>query len=81
MRIIVRNGNNTDVNLAIPTNLILNRASLLILQYICKKHEIAIPRKRLVELMKCIRKYKRYNPSWKLVEVEGADGEVVEISL
>lgn len=83
MRIIVKGGSHTDVNLVIPTNLIFNRVSILILQQICKKQNVDFPlsKKQLIDLMKVVRKYKRHHPSWKLVEVESTDGERVEISL
>ena len=83
MRIMVKGGSHTDVNLVIPTNLIFNRVSILLLQQICKKQNVDLPlsKKQLIDFMKVIRKYKRHHPNWKLVEVESADGEKVEISL
>ena len=83
MRIIVKNGNHTDVNLIIPTSLILNRVSILVLQQICKKQNVELPlsKKQLIDFMKVVRKYKRRHLNWKLMEVESVDGERVEISL
>ena len=83
MRIIVKSDNHTDVNLAIPTNLIFNRVSILLLQQICKKQNVELPlsKEQLIDFMKVVRKYKRHHPNWKLLEVESADGERVEISL
>ena len=83
MKIMVKSGNHTNVNLVIPTSLILNRVSILVLQQICKKQGVDLPlsKKQLIELMKVAKTYKRHHPSWKLVEVESADGERVEISL
>ena len=46
MRIIVKSGSHTDVNLAIPTNLIFNRVSILLLMHICKKQERVRERQR-----------------------------------
>ncbi len=83
MRIIVKSGSHTDVNLAIPTNLIFNRVAILLLMHICKKQEVELPlsKEQFIDLMKVVKKYRRHHPSWKLVEVESADGERVEISL
>ncbi len=83
MRIIVKGSSHTDVNLAIPTNLVLNRVSILLLQHICKKQNLDLPlsKKQFIELMKVAKTYKKHHPNWKLVEVESTDGEIVEISL
>ena len=83
MRIIVKGSSHTDINLVIPTNLIFNRVSILILQQICKKQNVDFPlsKKQLIELMKVAKAYKRNHSSWNLVEVESEDGQRVEISL
>jgi hypothetical protein len=61
--------------------MVLNRISAGIVSGVLKKYDIEISKKQLVELMKVAKNYKKQHPEWKLLEVDDADGEPVEIIL
>lgn len=77
MRITV-NGKDrhTPIKLLLPTGLVLNR---LIVRFI--PMDTKLTRKQAVRLIRELKRCKKRFPGWKLVEVESADGENVEIKL
>ncbi|MBP3569268.1 MAG: hypothetical protein J6K04_08910 [Lachnospiraceae bacterium] len=81
MRVIVQENTGEHHDIRIPTGLALNRATIGIISKVCEKNGVNISKKQLLVLLKALRDYKRDHPHWKLVEVEEADGEHVEIIL
>lgn len=79
MRVIVNEEDGKGVDLSLPSGLVLNPVSAIVLEKICRKHGVELPRKQLAEFMKAVKEYKKTHPEWKLIEVDEADGEHVEI--
>ena len=57
----------------------LNRVTAGVAASVLKKNGVELPKKQLLMLMKEAKKYKKYHPEWKLLEVDDSDGEHVEI--
>jgi len=81
MRIIVKESTGENHDIKIPTGVALNRVTAGVVTSVLKKNGVALPKKQLLQLMKEAKKYKRNHPEWKLLEVEDADGEYVEITI
>lgn len=82
MRIKVKQGTDFNLNLIFPTGLVMNRvAAYFLFPSIAKQNGVTITRKQAVAFVKAIKDYKRTHPDWKIVEVESANGEIVEIKL
>ena len=79
MKLIIQNGSGEKHNISLPTGMVLNRISAGIVCGILKKHDVEIQKKQLVELLKVAKNYKKCHPEWKLLEVDDASGEHVEI--
>lgn len=79
MRVIVQEGTGESHDIRIPTGMALNRVTAGFVSGICKKNGVEISKKQLLELIKVVKDYKKTHPDWKLVEVDDADGEHVEI--
>ena len=86
MRVYVNDNEGTNIKILIPTGLLLNRITALILSKVLTTvpgipDNIKLSKQQIYFLLKTIKNYKRNHPSWKLVEVHSADGDVVEITL
>ena len=81
MRIIVKDPNDGNVNLWIPTALVLNGFTALIAPQVLEKYDVHMTREQFMILIKTIRDCKRRFPNWVLAEVAGAEGETVFIKL
>ena len=78
MRITV-NGKDrhAPITLLFPTGLVLNRLTV----HFIPMGDTRLTRKQAVRLIRELKRCKKRFPGWKLVEVESADGENVEIKL
>ena len=65
------------IKLLLPTGLVLNRLTL----HFLPMGDTKITRKQAVRLIRELKRCKKRFPGWKIVEVESADGEQVEIKL
>ena len=90
MKIVIDEGNNTGHRLVflIPVGMVLNNFVASIAPKYLKKCGVDMTKeqakKTVKDLRKCVkhlRGYKRKHPEWKLVEITGADGEYVEITI
>lgn len=81
MKIVVRSAAAENVKLRLPSALALNPVSALFLPKLLKRSGLAIDRKQAQLLVKAINQYRHSHPDWKLVEVESADGEYVEVTI
>lgn len=86
MRIYVDDNDGTNINIRIPTGLLLNRITALILSKVLNTvpgipDNLKLSKQQLYYFLKIIKDYKKNHPGWKLVEVHSADGDVVEITL
>lgn len=80
MRIKVNDGSNLNINLRIPTGLIFNRLfAYFLFPKAAEQYGVTISRRQSIAFVKAIKDYKRTHPDWKIVEVESANGEIVEI--
>lgn len=80
MRIIVRS-DDTNINLPLPTGLVLNRVTAALAAWAAAENGVHITGAQMYALIGAIRDFKRSNPDWCLVEVESADGEYVMVKL
>ena len=81
MRVIVQENGGENHDISIPTGVALNRVTAGVLSKLLQKNGVVIQKKQLLELMKAVKDYKKTHPDWKLVEVDEADGEHVEVIL
>lgn len=80
MRIIVKD-QDTNLNLPLPTGLVINRLTAGVACAALKKQGVPITQGQMARLMKEWRRFRRRYPKWTLVEVEGHEGEHVKIEL
>lgn len=81
MRILVKESSGEKHDIRIPTGLALNRVTAGFLSKVCQKNGADISKEQLRALIKVLKDYKKRHPDWKLLEVDDADGEQVEIIL
>ena len=82
MKIHVTGGDH-DLNLTLPTRLLLNRH---VVKLVCKSDKFGakleeIPEETLTRLLEELNRIKKKYGTWELVEVISADGEIVKITL
>lgn len=86
MRITVKT-NETNLNIPLPNALVFNRLGIrLLLLYLKNINvDIEIPTSAVISCYsatkKSMRIYKKYHPSWTLVEVNTSDGENIKIKV
>ena len=73
MKLVVKEQEKTIINLSLPTGIITNRISVLIIKNVVKKYKINLSSKDLRTIFKIIKKVRKDNPSWTLLEVETSD--------
>lgn len=85
MKVYVNDSDGTNINLRIPTGLLLNRITTTILFKILNTvpgvPDLPLTKEQAFLLLKALKDYKKSHPGWKLVEVHSADGDVVEITV
>jgi len=81
MKIIIEENGGNVHRYVIPTGLLLNRATALIMPGVLDKKGITLTREQCIRLVSAIRACRREHPDWKLVEIQGGDGSYIEISL
>ena len=81
MRVLVKESSGEKHDIRIPTGLALNRVTAGVAAKVCQKNGMEITKKQLQVLVKTLKDYKKHHPEWRLLEVDDADGEHVEINL
>ena len=81
MRIYIKEESRKIMNLRIPLGLAFNRVTAGFIARRCRKEGTNISKEQLRALIKEVKKYKKSHKSWKLVEVDSAEGVHVEINL
>jgi len=81
MRVIVKEGTGENFNIKVPTGLVLNPVTAGFVSKACKDKGVDISRKQFLMLLKALRTYKRTHPEWKLLEIDDAGGEHIEVIL
>ena len=79
MRIVVKENEGKNINLRLPSGLVLSRLSAAIISSELKHKQVNISGKQLYTLFRAIKAYKKGHPEWKLVEVYGQDSSSVDI--
>jgi len=81
MKVIIEESGGRTHRIVIPTGLILNRATALMLPGMLEVRGVALTKEQCIRLVKAVRACRKSHPGWKLVEVHSQDGSGVEISL
>lgn len=81
MKIIVHEAEGKEFRIVLPTGLVLNRLTALILPGLLEIKGVCITREQTVKMIQAIRTCRKNHPGWKLAEVCSRDGSFVEISL
>lgn len=81
MRMYIKEESGKAVNIRIPTGMALNRATAGVISKVCQKNGTDISKEQLRVLIKAVKECKKYHKNWKLVEIDSADGDHVEIVL
>lgn len=79
MKIIVNREIGHGINLRLPTGLLLNSLTARIVCGFLNDKGVSIPHCQMNVLFREVERYRKKHPNWKLVEVDSADGEHVEI--
>lgn len=79
MKIIVNRETGHGINLRLPTGLLLNGLTAKIVCGFLNDNGVSIPPCQMNVLFRELEHYRKKHPDWKLVEVNSADGEHVEI--
>lgn len=70
------------MNLRLPTGLLLNRFTACLAPHFMKDNEgPSITGAQAYRFIKTLKEYKANHPEWVLVEVQSANGDLVEIRL
>lgn len=80
MKIQVRSPE-TNLNIVLPTGLVLNGLTARILPKVLAQNGIQLRSEDAVRFVKALNQYRRSHPEWVLVDVDSASGEKVYIKL
>lgn len=81
MRIVVKSQDTANINIAVPSRLLLNRVSAAIGSSYLKRYGIDISQKQAIALVKELNRFRRKHRDWVLVEVQSKEGDYVKIKL
>ena len=81
MRIVVKNKGEKDIRLILPTGLVFNPVTALLLPAAAKNHGVRITTRQAMAFVKALHDCKHRFPNWVMVEAEDADGGKVEIKM
>ena len=81
MRILVKEHEGHTIRLVFPSGLVLNSVSANFLQKYLEEQGIHITREQARAFIKELNRFRKTHKDWKLVEVQGADGDIVDIRL
>jgi hypothetical protein len=81
MRVIVNSPGSKRIRIWLPSGLVFNPVAAMLLPGIMKQNGLEITREQALAMVRAINRYRRRHPDWKLVEVEGATGEYVKVTL
>lgn len=81
MQILVQNKGEKDIRILLPTGLVFNPVTALIIPAAAESKGFRITVRQVMALIKTLHESKRRFPNWVMVEAEDADGCKVEIKL
>ena len=81
MKILVKEHGGHTIRLVFLSGLVLNSLSARFLPKYLEEQGIHITREQALMFIKELNRFRKSHRDWKLVEVQDADGEIVEIRL
>ena len=81
MKILVKERGGHTIRLVFPSGLVLYSLSARFLPKYLEEQGIHITREQALMFIKELNRFRKSHRDWKLVEVQDADGEIVEIRL
>lgn len=81
MRIIVETASSKSIRLRIPTGLIINPLTAWIAAKVTQENDVTLTYEQACALFAALKDFKRTHGEWKLVEIESANGDFVEITI
>ena len=81
MKIVIKAEEKTKLWIGIPSFLLYNRISALIIQRKMKKEGKTVKTGEIVKFFKALNKYRRKNKDWVIVDILSSDGGSVKIKL
>lgn len=81
MKIKICNDDVRAINIYIPNWLITNRIVCFYITKVIKKYKVEINTKDLVKVMKVIKRIKKTNKEWNILEAETSNNERVIIKI
>ena len=81
MDITVSPNGGKDIDLRLPTGLVINGLSAAVVSGKLKKNGLEISPKQLRVLFRAMKRYRTQHPEWVFIEVESHDGTVVKIEV
>lgn len=81
MKIKICNDDVRAINIYIPNWLITNRIVCFYITKVIKKYKVEINTKDLVKVMKVIKRIKKTNKEWNILEAETSENERVIIKI
>lgn len=81
MKILVKEHEGHSIRLMLPSGLVLNSLTASFLPKYLEEQGIHITREQALMFIKELNRFRKKHKGWKLVEVQDADGDFVEIRL
>lgn len=81
MKILVKEQDGHTIRIAFPSGLVLNSLSARFLPKCLREQGIHITREQAVAFIKELNRFRKRHKDWTLVEVQAADGDIVEVHL
>ena len=81
MKIVVKNNDEPNLWLPIPSGLVLNHFTANLASKQLKNSGFDITKEQAIRIIDELNRYRRSHPDWVLVEVQSSDGDYVKIKL
>lgn len=81
MKIAIQEHSGRNFRIVVPTGLLLNRLTARFIPGLLERKGFTLNRKQVMEIAREIRSFRKKHRDWKLIEVQSASGDHVEISL
>lgn len=81
MRILIDEHSGHKIHLVFPSSLLLNRVAARFASKMLAKNDIPISPEQVNCFVKELRHFKRRHKDWKIIELQSADGDMIEIQL
>lgn len=81
MRILIKADDGPKVWIALPTGLLLNSITARAASWFLRKKDIYIPWEQIAAFARELKQARKRHRGWKLLEVESAQGDRVDIRL